>query len=135
MKLWIDCEWNSLGGELISMALVSKEGHEWYEVLNVFNPHPWVATNVMPNLLKQPILKKDMQLSLSQFLKKFDSVCVIADWPEDIAYFCNFLIVSSGVRIDTPPLSFVIDRTVSSEKSAIPHNALADAKAIMEMSA
>lgn len=29
MKLWIDCEFNGFGGELISMALIDEEGRHW----------------------------------------------------------------------------------------------------------
>lgn len=50
MRLFIDGEWNSFGGDLISLALVAEDGREWYEVLDCVDPHPWVAENVIPKL-------------------------------------------------------------------------------------
>ena len=48
MKFWIDTEFNEYLGDLISMALVSEDGHEWYEALPCANPGSWVAEHVMP---------------------------------------------------------------------------------------
>ena len=33
MRIFIDCEWNGYRGELISVALCSDGGHEFYETL------------------------------------------------------------------------------------------------------
>jgi hypothetical protein len=132
MKLFIDGEWNSFGGDLISLALVSEDGREFYEVLGCDNPDPWVAENVMPKLEKEPIPFVIFQLELAKYLMQFefDSVHVIADWPEDIMWFCKVLIVGPGIRLDTPPLTMEVLRvdTVSED----PHNALADARALRD---
>lgn len=131
MDIYIDCEWNGFGGELISMALVSKSGEEWYEELGCNNPEPWVAKNVMPHLFKKAILKHEMQFSLRQYLKQFASVNIVADWPEDIERFCALLITGPGERIDTPPLTMSIFRIDA--PSALPHNALEDARGIAKV--
>lgn len=132
MKVFIDGEWNSYGGELISLALVAEDGRTFYEVLGCNNPDEWVAKNVMPKLEKEPIPFVIFQLELAKYLMQFefDSVHVIADWPEDIMWFCKVLIVGPGIRLDTPPLTMEILRvdTVSSN----PHNALADAMALRD---
>ena len=132
MKVFIDGEWNSYGGELISLALVSEDGRTFYEVLGCDNPDQWVAENVMPKLEKEPIPFVIFQLELAKYLMQFefDSVHVIADWPEDIMWFCKVLIVGPGIRLDTPPLTMEVLRvdTVSSN----PHNALADAMALRD---
>lgn len=130
MRLYIDCEWNEYGGELISMALVADGGFEWYEVLNCDNPGSWVSKNVMPKLNKAPVSLAEMRKSLHHFLSQFDSVHLIADWPEDIAHFCKLLITGPGERINTPPLSMEVKRDLNAQ-SNLPHNALEDAKAIM----
>lgn len=57
MKIYLDTEFNGLGGELISLALVSEDGREWYESL----PLPplldeWVGANVVPLLGDKPPL-------------------------------------------------------------------------------
>ena len=133
MRLWLDTEFNDFKGALISMALVADDGREWYEVLPCESPSPWVADNVMPVLYKKPL--KDARAlsdSLFMFLVQFETVLVVADWPEDISHFCNALIVGPGERIDTPRLSFELWRGLpnTSEISEIPHNALEDARAL-----
>lgn len=128
MKLFLDCEYNDFGGELISMALVSEGGHEWYEVVPCENPSEWVAKNVIPILGKPPVSILTMQSSLYCFLGRFDAVHVVADWPEDIAHFCKALIVSAGKRLNTPPLTLEIVRIDA--ESDVPHNALHDARGI-----
>jgi hypothetical protein len=128
MNIFIDCEWNEFGGELISMALCAETGEEFYEVLPCDEPGEWVAKNVIPILDKAPIDKEEFQHKLAHFLAQFVSVNIIADWPEDIANFCNALITGPGERINTPPMSMQIMRIdAGSEK---PHNALHDARGI-----
>lgn len=129
MRFWIDTEFNEFKGELISAAIVGEDGSEWYEVLTCENPGPWVKENVMPILNKAPVSKIAMQSSLHRFLQQYYSMHLVADWPEDIAHFCNLLIVGPGMRIDTPELTMEIRRDLDAV-SALPHNALEDAKAI-----
>lgn len=131
MRLFLDCEWNDYKGSLISMALVSEDGREWYEVLPVYQPSAWVAKHVMPILNKEPLFDANaMSCSLEDFLTQFDSVHIIADWPEDIAHFCNILVTGPGRRIRTPPLTLEVLRICS--ESATPHNALSDARGIRD---
>lgn len=130
MKLFLDCEFNEFKGALISMALVSEEGHEWYEVVPCETPGPWVAQNVMPILGKPAVSVEEMQRSLQQWLAQFDAVHVVADWPEDIAHFCSALITGPGYRLDTPPLTMEVVRIDAD--SELPHNALADAIGIRD---
>jgi hypothetical protein len=136
MRIWIDCEWNDYKGALISMALVAEDADTapWYAVLECKNPSPWVAENVMPCLEHTPRVDREyMQESLQRFLCLFDSVHIIADWPEDIERFCELLIVGPGQRIDTPPLTMEVRRDINSDASELPHNALADAQAMKAM--
>jgi hypothetical protein len=128
VRLFLDCEFNEFKGALISMALVAEDGREWYEVVPCENPGSWVAENVMPILGKQPVDIQTMQLSLFRWLAQFDCVHVVADWPEDIALFCNALITGAGRRIDTPPLTLEVLRIDA--ESTLPHNALHDARGI-----
>lgn len=125
MKLYIDGEWNSFGGELISMALVDEEGFNFYEVLGYDNPDPWVAEHVIPILDKEPISKIEFQIRLQDFLNQYESIHIIADWPEDLMWFCKMLITGPGIRLATPPLSMEVLRVDS--VSLRPHNALSDA--------
>jgi len=128
VNIFIDCEWNEFGGELISMALCAETGEEFYEVLPCDEPGEWVAKNVIPILDKEPIEMDEFQTKLARFLAQFMSVNIIADWPEDIANFCKVLITGPGLRINTPPMSMQIMRIDA--ESAKPHNALHDARGI-----
>lgn len=132
MNIFIDGEWNSYGGELISLALVAEDGRSFYEVVGCDNPDPWVAENVMPKLNKPPITLQKLQEQLELFLCQFEfnSVHVIADWPEDIMWFCKVLITGPGTRLDTPPLTMEVLRVDTVSKN--PHNALADAMALRD---
>ncbi len=132
MRFWLDTEFNSYKGELISMALVGEDGREWYEVLHCEKPDPWVAQHVIPVLQKRAITTIEMAASLSMFLARYKEVKIIVDWPDDIAYFCRAIITGPGTRIDTPELTFEIKRYLgaTSELSLIPHNALYDARAL-----
>jgi hypothetical protein len=130
MNIYIDCEWNSYRGELISIALVSDNKREFYEVLECHDPEEWVQVNVMPVLNKKPIEMQELQKKLETYLMQFSKVNIVSDWPEDIEKFCSCLITGAGKRINTPPLSMRILRIDS--KSVIPHNALWDARGIRE---
>lgn len=133
-KIFIDCEFNEFGGDLISMALVADDGQEFYEVLNLENDWKygsWVFANVVPWLNKDPITKQLFQQKLWTFINQWEEVHIIADWPDDIKYFCMSLITDPGMAMNTPlNLTMQIDRELSGESSAIPHNALEDARAI-----
>lgn len=130
MRIWIDTEFNEFRGELISMALVAEDGQEFYEVLECDDPGPWVAQNVMPILGKNFIPLDEFWFNLAMFLQQYDSIHVIADWPEDIKHFCDSLITGPGLRLNTPPLTLEIRRDLDAV-SALPHNALEDARSIM----
>ena len=132
-KIFIDTEFNEFQGELISMALVAEDGRQFYEVLHCEKPGVWVAQHVIPFLEKEPISKDLFTMKFNHFLNSFEDITIIADWPDDIKYFCESLIVGPGVAINNPPISFILDRNLSSGKSKVPHNALHDAIAIAEM--
>lgn len=131
MNLFLDCEFNGFGGELISMALVDGEGNYFYEVLPCLEPINWVKENVLPVLDKQPIEAGMFKKRLRHFLSLYPKIHVIADWPEDLALFSRALVVDFGSCMKTPPLTMQLwmDRTlpVNSER---PHNALSDAQAL-----
>ena len=136
INLFLDCEFNGFNGELISMALVSEHGDEFYEVLELpahIEIDPWVKQNVMPILNKKPVDGFVFRRKLHEFLSNYSEVHIIADWPDDIKYFCQSLITGAGMMMSIPStLTMEIDRSLSNDKSEILHNALADARAIMQ---
>jgi len=128
MRFCIDCEFNEYKGQLISMALVPEQGQEFYESIGCEDPGDWVKANVIPIINKDPISIDEFQKKLEKYLSGYFSIQIIADWPEDIQYFCEALITGPGTRIDTPSLSFMIMRIEAD--SDLPHNALEDARGI-----
>lgn len=132
MNIYIDCEFNEFRGDLISMALVAEDGRELYQVVPCANPGPWVAENVMPILNAEPVPYRVMQWNLQTFLMQFERVHLVADWPEDITHFCQALITGAGFRLNTPPMTMEIRRDLDAV-SALPHNALEDARAIRDL--
>jgi hypothetical protein len=134
MNIYIDCEFNGFGGELISMALVAEDGREFYEVLPCNDPVAWVNENVMPHRNKAPIGIAEFQEKLEDYLIGFKHPHIIADWPEDILHFTRMLLLGAGRMMRTAAIiQFTINRKLSSAASAIPHNALEDARAIKNL--
>lgn len=138
MNLYIDCdcEFDSYRGRLISMALVADDDAEFYEVLvnGAAGAHdPWVDQHVIPVLRKEPVGLIAFQLLLESYLAQFKDITVVADYPTDLQHFCYVLENGPGTRIATPPLTMKIDRRLHSEGSAVPHNALEDARAIKRL--
>ena len=132
MNLFCDCEFNSLGGALLSLALVSEDGNRiFYEVLDTSETiDPWVKDNVMPCLEKPAIEYTAFQTQLKIFLKQFPSVHVIADYPIDIKHLCQCLETGAGDWMEIQPITFEIIEELSAKASKVPHNAKHDAIAL-----
>ena len=132
MRMWIDTEFNEYHGALISLALVTESGEEWYGVRYCDDPGWWVREHVMPHLGQAPERDSDLRDSLALFLNKFENIHIISDWPGDISRFCDFLEYAPGERIGPDNMTFEVRRDLpdTSLTSAIPHNALEDARAL-----
>jgi len=132
MNLFIDNEFNGMGGALISMALVSEDGaREFYEVVELHEPViGWVKDNVMPIRNQTPIPFAVFQERLKRFLQQFPAVNIIADYPDDIKYFMEAVITGPGEWFETQPLTTEVQDNLSAKKSKILHNALEDARAL-----
>lgn len=134
MNIFIDTEFNAMDGELISMALVSEDGErEFYEVIELpAEIDPWVREHVIPNLHKKPIGQHEFRQRLRKFLGQFAAVHILADYPDDLKYFCRALITGPGEWMGIQPLSMEVNERLSAKASAVPHNALEDARALRE---
>lgn len=131
MKLYIDCEFNGKDGELISMALVGEDGREFYEVAQVPQRiDSWVAKHVIPVLHKEPVGAEAFRGLLRQFIAKVPDPEIVADWPVDIGYFCMWCITGEYPAASAPVFKATILSLNTAPKSALPHNALEDARAI-----
>lgn len=114
------------------MALVAENASMFYESLGCAEPCAWVHENVMPIINKEPIPKTIFWMTLEEYLNQWDEIHIIADWPEDIAHFCQALIFAPGLAIVTPDkMTFEVRRDINAE-SSLPHNALADAVGIRD---
>lgn len=138
MKLFLDCEFNGFGGELLSVALVAETGPYFYMIVSDTKEAPtlWVSENVLPILGSYESdnttgTRDEIRHALQTFLRRFNKIHVVADWPEDIIHFCKLLLTDvPGQRINTPPLTLEIVRFDAS--SELQHNALADAIGIKD---
>lgn len=153
MDYFLDCEFNGYQGELISLGLVREDGEGLYLLYPKLHKYTeWVAKHVMPILLTVP---DDLSVQLARrssapfvygkypssahYLEQFfagdKNPHVITDWPDDIKYFCEELIVSPGKMIDIPRISFEVIR-VDAWPTIIPHavqhNAYWDACALRD---
>ena len=134
---FIDCEFNGFGGELITMALVADDGNEFYADVETYDYYPcdFVRKHVLPVIdvpgaEATPIARTELPQAISNFLCQYGSVHLVADWPDDIKYFCEALMTGPGERVDTPPLAMEIVRIDGD--SEVPHNALCDARGIRD---
>lgn len=135
MKLFLDTEFNGFGGKLMPMALVPEDDRicSWYcELVMTDQLDPWVKENVVPHMILVPSTMAQFQASLSAYLLQFREITIVADWPDDIRYFCESLITGPGERIMLPAvIKFELDLNIEYE-SKVPHNTLHDAIGIRE---
>lgn len=140
MLYFLDTEFNEFGGELISLALASEDGRSLYLATRCERPGSWVAENVIP-IIEVPGAKpewieaNEFGTRVATFLKHDARPVVVADWPDDIRYFCSALITRPGEMVAIPRLTFEIvrvDAYPTSLEGAVQHNALWDALALRQ---
>ena len=144
MRYFLDTEYNGLGGQLISLALVPEHGdHEFYTVVTMTDAlHPWVERNVMPyvghvppGLQAPPRSRLDAAAEVAHYLAGDDDPLIVADWPEDIAHFCWLLVTGEGELAPVGSLRFEFISSPgcsTARNSRVPHNALHDARALRD---
>lgn len=144
MRYFLDTEFNGFRGELISLGLAPEHGdQEFYAVLELpEHVHSWVQRNVIPYLASvppghdtRPVSRIEAASGVAEYLRQDRDPVIVADWPEDIAHFCNLLVTSAG---DMAPVGSLRFEFVSSPgfstsvNSRVPHNALHDARALRD---
>lgn len=143
MRYFLDTEYNGFRGDLISLALVPEFGDdEFYMTLPLpADIHPWVALHVIPYLHMVPP-GMDHELTplqggeeLARYLGHDPRPVIIADWPDDIAYFCALLTPGSGEMVNLGSMEFTLLRRPgfsTAANSKVPHNALHDARSLRD---
>lgn len=143
LRYFLDTEYNGIGGALLSLALVPDNGDELYLTFQTDEPLvEWVQRHVVPYLdsvseqLSCPRLSRlDAAHELERYLRHDGEPLIVADWPEDVAQFCNLLITGPGDMIDLRHLTFRLtpmSNFSTAANSKVPHNALHDARALRD---
>lgn len=142
MRLFLDTEFNGFDGELISIALVSDDGREWYRINDMRDQpdDPWVAEHVMPHLYActEPLTRSharygNLAIDLKSFLFECRGAEIIADWPADFEHFSS-LLSSFGAQDgfkEAFPCAMTLINTPELHP-VVPHNALSDARALRD---
>lgn len=132
MSLYLDTEFNGFGGRLISLALVSDiDGDSFYGILPLPSKiHPWVQEHVIPFLGGDFVHEHVFDNKLLNFLQKRDAEIIYADWPADFIYLLERLHTNSGFQYPIFPCFQLLNS--GKLHSKVPHNALSDARALME---
>lgn len=131
-RIFVDCEFNGFGGELISMALVCEDGNEFYGVIQ----HPkvwdkWVYENVYPVLALKPCGIEAFRVEFKRFLSQYENPIICADWYTDLVHFFSMMAGEDHTHSFEYPCKAELV-LIDSYDSEVPHNALSDARAISE---
>ena len=132
MTVFVDTEFNGFDGPMISFALVSDRGGELYGVRRLPDRlNPWVKANVVPVLNQASEPDEVLRRKLAVFLEDHKGETLVADWPLDFSHLLGFM--CPGDRKYGP--GDLMMRLVPQQElpSLVPHNALSDARALMEM--
>jgi hypothetical protein len=143
LRYFLDTEYNGWGGELLSLALVPEDGEELYLTLDWKDPlEEWVERNVIPyldtvsdSLVSTRLSRNDAARAIAHYLAGDSDPLIVADWPEDIAYFNALLVTGPGVMAEVPALRFQfvpLSGFSTAANSRVPHNALHDARALRD---
>jgi hypothetical protein len=143
VRYFLDTEYNGIGGALLSLALVPDEGDELYHTFRTDQRIvDWVQKHVVPYLdsvseqLACPRLERsEAAQALEHYLHHDEEAVIVADWPEDIAQFCDLMVTGPGDMIDLRHLTFrllPLSNFSTAENSRVPHNALHDARALRD---
>lgn len=144
MRYFLDTEYNGFGGALLSLALVPEDNsEEFYVTLAHDGPfEPWVERHVVPYLdmvpeaLKSPRLtRRAAAEALASWLAHDPDPEIVADWPEDLAFFAMLFVTGPGQMLSVPAYSLrfePLNNFSTAANSAVPHNALHDARALRD---
>jgi hypothetical protein len=143
LRYFLDTEYNGSGGALLSLALVPDDGEELYLTFQTDEPLvDWVEKNVLPYLDSVPqqlscprLSRDDAAHALELYLRHDDDPFIVADWPEDVALFCNLLMTGPGQMVELRHLTFRLvpmSNFSTAANSKVPHNALHDARALRD---
>ena len=103
--------------------------------------HPWVERHVIPYLGSVPggaphrLSRLEAAQALADYLAGDADPWIVADWPDDIGYFCALLTTGPGEMAPVGRLRFELISNPGfspAANSRVPHNALHDARALRD---
>lgn len=132
MKLYLDTEFNGHGRELVSIAIASEDGNDFYAVA----PEPriwdkWVFENVFPHLDREPEPMDLLRKRLQTYLQDREGADIYADWPADFEHLCQIMTGPDYSQSWMCDCSMHL-LTSTDPKPDTPHNALSDARALRD---
>jgi hypothetical protein len=147
-RLYLDTEFNSFQGELMSIALApgDKSKAAFYRVVEGSWQHPrqmheWVTRHVAPHLYTyggqtEPVSREQAARDLASYLRlSTPTPVIVADWPTDFSQLLDLLILGPGQMVGAPDFDMAY-RSLrgfnTADHSVVPHNALADAEALRD---
>lgn len=162
---YLDCEFKGYQGPLISMSLVRNDGNSIYMLIQgeavmfpavgtkdmklnfLTEPDDWVQNNVLNVIYDCPVIpsvvRPDEASRMLEAFFAFDpSPHIIADYPDDLKYLNELLLVGPGesinvphmtqewLRVDAYPIILIEGQSNEMAKQAVRHNAWWDAMAL-----
>lgn len=145
---FIDSEFDGFGGRLLSMALVPLDRAAESLYLQVNDAHEvqddWVRANVVPlidlplpdTVIRHRVARSEFSSVIGHYLSGLLRPHIVADWPDDIRYFCEALITGPGTMIKMPGFTTQlvrVDAYPTDLAGAVQHHAYWDAAALREI--
>lgn len=139
MIYYIDCEFDAYCGPLLSIAIVREDGKSLYIIKDTKASDRWVRDNVIPVMESTPVsafqiyAHKVIADMIEGFFADDTEIVIVADWPDDIKYFCQLVITGPGKMINIPGFQTKVvreDAYPTDLEGAVQHNAWWDAMAL-----
>lgn len=155
-RYYLDTEFNSFGGSLISLGIVHEDGEGMYLVVPYSDiermnheeaMEPWINVNVIPHIYDCPEGHRYHILSahlwgpyISDFIYRDEKrpPQIFVDWPSDAMDFAKLLIAGPGRAVPMQAQTHItilrhLDVYPTTLPGAIQHHALWDAMAIRHL--
>jgi hypothetical protein len=155
VRYYLDTEFNSFGGSLISIGIAREDGECLYLVVPqsdiermIFEESmdPWITENILPILYSVPANVEIRTASvhrwpnlIAEFIYRAgETPQIIVDWPSDAMDFAKLLMVGPGKAVPMANQTHItiirhIDVYPTTLKGAVQHNAIWDALAIRQL--
>ena len=130
VRLYVDTEFNGKKGALLSMGLYDPiTNKEWYNAVKMEAEYnPWVKDHVVPVLHTVPLEELEFIASFQDFITQYSFVEFVYNDNQDGHYLRQVIRSVKGM----PAHRYTRDGGLCSKHAVIPHNALSDAKAMVD---